>query len=65
LSRGTNLSAPLTRDRLEPRFRFETEPNERHRIDWVVEIEPFDPAARPVKRTALARFTHDRRARPS
>lgn len=45
--------------RIEPRFRFDVEPNERHRFDWVVEIDPFDPAAHPVKRTALGRFTHE------
>ena len=45
--------------RIEPRFRFEVEPNERHRFDWVVEIDPFDPSARPVKRTVLGRFTHE------
>ena len=45
--------------RIEPRFRFEEEPNEWMRFDWVVEIDPFDPAAKPVKRTALGRFTHE------
>lgn len=45
--------------RIEPRFRYEEEPNEWRRFDWVVEIDPFDPAAMPVKRTALGRFTHE------
>lgn len=45
--------------RIEPRFRFEEEPNEWMRFDWVVEIDPLDPTARPVKRTALGRFTHE------
>ncbi|MCU0904113.1 MAG: PhoX family phosphatase [Tabrizicola sp.] len=45
--------------RVEPRFVFETEPNEMYRFDWVVEIDPLDPTAMPVKRTAMGRFTHE------
>lgn len=45
--------------RVEPRLKFENEPNEWMRFDWVVEIDPFDPQAKPVKRTALGRFTHE------
>lgn len=45
--------------RLDPRFRYAEEPNEWMRFDWVVELDPFDPQAKPIKRTALGRFTHE------
>ena len=41
------------------RFNIDKEPNEPNRFGYIVEVDPLNPDAMPIKHTALGRFRHE------
>jgi len=41
------------------RFNIDKEPNESNRFGYIVEVDPMNPDATPIKHTALGRFRHE------
>ena len=49
-------------EKFDPRYDVSQNPNEPHRFGYIVEIDPSDPTAAPIKHTALGRFKHENAA---
>ncbi|RCW76513.1 PhoX family protein [Pseudorhodoferax soli] len=43
----------------DARFDARQHPHEFHRFGWIVEVDPMEPGAAPIKRTALGRGAHE------
>lgn len=56
---GVSQTSGYNWHRAEQRFDLAVNRNEVNHFGWVVEIDPFDPTATPVKRTALGRIKHE------
>ena len=64
---GEGLSKLYGWETADPRFNATPDPsqphnghvNEPNRFGWVVEVDPFDPQSKPVKRTAFGRYCRE------
>lgn len=59
---GVNMEGRYAYEKFDERFDISKSPNEPNRHGWIVEIDPTNPDAMPVKRTALGRFKHENAA---
>ena len=56
---GLKAESPYRWHEVDARFDIRSTPHEANRFGWVVEIDPWNPKAMPIKRTALGRFKHE------
>jgi uncharacterized protein len=59
---GIGLEGRYAYEKFDPRFDIAQNPNEPNRAGYIVEIDPSNAGAIPVKRTALGRFKHENAA---
>ncbi|WP_067826370.1 PhoX family protein [Nocardia inohanensis] len=50
---------PRRWETFDKRFDTAQEPNEANRFGYVIEVDPWDPTATPVKHSAMGRFKHE------
>jgi len=59
---GISLEGRYSYETYDARFDISQTPNEPRRFGYIVEIDPTDPTATPIKHTALGRFKHENAA---
>ena len=56
---GKNASDPRQWYTVDDRFDMAAEPHEPHRFGWIVQVDPQNPKAAPIKHSMLGRFKHE------